>query len=1365
MPDQLNEGINMTEEEPDHISTNDTEEMDTAAADSPIKLNNSKTARRRAVVDSDSESDTGGGNDGGKNVDTEDIDTKSDGELHDEVGLPSSSGKTKRIIMSEDSDSDSAQSSKSDKIRGKVHKKSDDEQSSSSSDSSNASSRTGKHNKKSDASEDDELPDIPNPSFTARPSNTFENLIKNSDVYGADSSSEEDERRRYSKAGDSDNKNTYSDNESKSRTKKKKSSKSKDKRPPMRKASEKAREKTVQELASITQKMTRESRVSLPYSKPKQLTLDEFLKQRKEAKKSILPTIISSPALGTLRNGISLDNDTEDVIPCSPTDNVCVGKELKVELEPKAVSATPENKVEDDIEIGDSENNLSTPIELAAKDEDILAIEEITPELVSAHQLPEVSDAKLPTSIIDSTSAATTNILSEADTANVEPCNTKEILDAIDVAEVVQEHQEKEAELEAYLESMKPKPKRKSIKEMIMALPGYKDLADLKPQIGGGDKDVISLDNIHRSNGKTSKDLKHQQKIEQLKDRYVRHCITAPTKPVKGEHIKLKIKKKEEDSQGIEHLVEGEVEYVRNPLNEDDEALDFLGDPQSSSPQAVAPGAQRRRIQNILLDKIRQQKLKDMEERRKVYAMYNDEIDVDEKDCNEDEEEILNEDEMSDEEGESDLGEEEEEEELEDLLSSTTKKKKKKSQFVDDEAEDDEDVADDENEEDEDTGSSDDDDDDVNMDNDENDPNKYDDAASVGISDDSLPAAQISTNIDETDLASNPDQNDDSENILSVDCTPKVTTAVLNHRTPSDFWIPSRTNVSSRHSDELSPLIPRLNKTESDDHRSESMRAPESLVPVSLANVISERESKFDDLVDLCSGRFVSQINNNTSESQEDNEFGGFDFADDDGHCNKDSEKAIGTPVTKVSKMAVDGITPKLSEKIQKTKLLMQFEQEAEVSKIVVTKTSNGTEDNISDNEEDEEDVITTRIHVRKQRRLQFSDDEDDVDDQEPVNSGPEKEEASENEESEAVQSIATEAPKAGLFFNKDGRMKRKFVEDEAELSGSEEGSDDEDERGLNHYEMEEGDDEEFDLDVVRNQAERAHLKHLLDDDDRNIRYLQEKYLESGDLNVDRQRERRFKWLNMSAINDDANMGDSDEEHNEETPEETSQKLAYLEKRKWLSENSHLLEPGDESQSLFSNSRFVHLGKGTLRRIESCVESSTSESRDVFVKDVSNQKRSIYDEIIKAKAAAKAANVLTSFSEGITLEPLQPNQSTKSMSQPFLEGTSSEQQPKFPAIKKGSFLSRGGVMLAKLAEITKSGDPVSNVKSNSRNFVFSHITPPNVEKTDGSTSKVKRGATKAGKNNATVQSKKIKVDRCFNNLDEASKEASIFKWL
>lgn len=102
-------------------------------------------------------------------------------------------------------------------------------------------------------------------------------------------------------------------------------------------------------------------------------------------------------------------------------------------------------------------------------------------------------------------------------------------------------------------------------------------------------------------------------------------------------------------------------------------------------------------------------------------------------------------------------------------------------------------------------------------------------------------------------------------------------------------------------------------------------------------------------------------------------------------------------------------------------------------------------------------------------------------------------------------------------------------------------------------------------------------------------------------------------------------MGDSDEEQADENPEEASQKQAWIEMRKWMSENSSLLEPDnvDESQSLFTNSKFLKVGKRTIKKIESFVDISMSESKDFVIRETSNQRRSIFEDIVKAKAAAK----------------------------------------------------------------------------------------------------------------------------------------------
>lgn len=96
-----------------------------------------------------------------------------------------------------------------------------------------------------------------------------------------------------------------------------------------------------------------------------------------------------------------------------------------------------------------------------------------------------------------------------------------------------------------------------------------------------------------------------------------------------------------------------------------------------------------------------------------------------------------------------------------------------------------------------------------------------------------------------------------------------------------------------------------------------------------------------------------------------------------------------------------------------------------------------------------------------------------------------------------------------------DSRIRRDFVENEAELSGSEEGSDDEDERGLDRLEMEEGDLEDIDAEDVRDQVGKIHQRQVLDEDQRDVRLFQEAFLEDGELHSDNARSRKFKWIGV----------------------------------------------------------------------------------------------------------------------------------------------------------------------------------------------------------------------------------------------------------
>ncbi len=75
-----------------------------------------------------------------------------------------------------------------------------------------------------------------------------------------------------------------------------------------------------------------------------------------------------------------------------------------------------------------------------------------------------------------------------------------------------------------------------------------------------------------------------------------------------------------------------------------------------------------------------------------------------------------------------------------------------------------------------------------------------------------------------------------------------------------------------------------------------------------------------------------------------------------------------------------------------------------------------------------------------------------------------------------------------------------------------------------------------------------------------------------------------------------AMMGDSDGEGEEETEEDIKRKIAEIERRKWINENSQMLEASEEESQkmLFENSKFLKLGKTTKKKIESFVESSSS---------------------------------------------------------------------------------------------------------------------------------------------------------------------------
>lgn len=383
-----------------------------------------------------------------------------------------------------------------------------------------------------------------------------------------------------------------------------------------------------------------------------------------------------------------------------------------------------------------------------------------------------------------------------------------------------------------------------------------------------------------------------------------------------------------------------------------------------------------------------------------------------------------------------------------------------------------------------------------------------------------------------------------------------------------------------------------------------------------------------DDLMDICSGQFApTQAEFPQKSKIDDDNFDDFvsqvaepskqqteDF-DDDFVTQVESQKHE----NQTENVTDPQMTPDLVFSSDLDKIATEEIPSSEnIQEIIPIDAKKLLESSDEETEVSEKKKKKLKKRRKKNMKLGFSDDEEDGE-SDTENFDMEEQEDYEEilEEEELCVDYDSEENEIEVKMTKKEKIKKasNYFENEAEMSESEWGSADEDERGMDKYDIELGDEDDFDQNKLREEVGRIHARKVLDDDIKKLKKLQDALIEDEE-NDGVGRERQFKWKNQTNsfdVNDENAMDphDAGDDSEDEGQAEIEWRKQRHERETFLREisQSQTTDKKNSDLSISELSNSCQFRPSDPTKVLKRIESSSFSSPHFLINTAENMKR------------------------------------------------------------------------------------------------------------------------------------------------------------